>query len=118
MMMWRLRPRNHNPHLAAQTGFDKNGEDLKLFWQALGQMFESDRSAARGEMAARGLIVFRHDSPLGNAPAHQLFARVHLPPLTGPKSEGKPPRSFEDYAAVLKVDRDGLPAGISVEEPL
>ena len=61
-------------HLARQTGFDD--DDLELLLKALEQMFEHDRSAARGEMATRGLYVFRHDSELGNAPAHALFDRL------------------------------------------
>jgi hypothetical protein len=60
--------------LAKQTGFGE--EDLELLWQALEQMFEHDRSAARGEMATRGLYVFKHDSELGNARAHELFERI------------------------------------------
>src|SRR5574338_982044 len=60
--------------LAKQTGFDEN--DLELLWQALENMFEHDRSAARGEMATRGLFVFKHDSELGNAHAHALFDRI------------------------------------------
>ena len=67
-----------NPHLADQTGFDANGDDLALFVKALEQMFETDRSAARGEMTARRLILFKHASKLGNAPAHQLFGRVQV----------------------------------------
>lgn len=63
-------------HLARQTGFDD--DDLELFLKALEQMFEHDRSAARGEMATRGLYVFRHDSELGNAPAHALFDRLTI----------------------------------------
>jgi CRISPR-associated protein Csd2 len=62
--------------LAKQTGFDKN--DLELYWQALAQMFEHDRSAARGQMATRGLYVFEHESELGNAPAHALFERLNV----------------------------------------
>jgi CRISPR-associated protein Csd2 len=63
-------------HLARQTGFDE--VDLELFLKALEQMFEHDRSAARGEMATRGLYVFRHDSELGNAPAHALFDKLTI----------------------------------------
>lgn len=66
--------------LAKQTGF--TGEDLELAWQALGQMFEHDRSAARGQMATRGLYVFEHDSELGNAPAHALFERLTVKSAT------------------------------------
>ncbi len=87
-----------NPFLAAQTGFDH--KDLELFWQALLNMFEHDRSAARGLMSARGLVVFEHQTALGNAPAHQLFARVSERRIT----EG-PARSFSDYQILL----DGQP---------
>lgn len=95
-------------HLADQTKFSE--EDLKLLWNALTNMFEHDRSAARGMMATRKLIVFKHDSALGNAPAHQLFERVVLKR----KDEGKPARGFSDYA--LDVNKAGLPTGISVVE--
>ena len=95
-------------HLANQTGF--NEEDLKLLWDALMNMFEHDRSAARGMMATRKLVVFKHDSALGNAPAHQLFERVSLKR----KDDSKAPRGFSDYA--LDVNKAGLPAGVSVVE--
>ena len=101
-----------NPHLAAQTGFGK--ADLALFWKALEQMFEYDRSAARGQMAARRLIAFEHDSPLGNAPAHKLFDRVKTPPIAADRDA--PPRRFEDYAERVTVDAEGLPAGVTVRE--
>lgn len=78
-------------HLAGQTKF--NDEDLELLWDALKNMFEHDRSAARGEMATRGLYVFKHDSHLGNAPAHKLFELIH-PEL---RDKTKPPRDFSDY---------------------
>jgi CRISPR-associated protein Csd2 len=90
--------------LAKQTGFGE--DDLALLWQALGQMFEHDRSAARGEMATRGLYVFKHDSELGNAPAHALFERIK-PKL---KEGVATARSFEDYS--ITVDENGLPAGV------
>lgn len=83
--------------LAKQTGF--GADDLELLWQALGQMFEHDRSAARGMMATRGLYVFEHDSELGNAPAHALFERLHI----APKEAGTVARSFDAY----RVDFDG-----------
>jgi CRISPR-associated protein Csd2 len=63
-------------HLARQTGFDN--DDLELFFKALEQMFEHDRSAARGQMATRGLYVFEHESELGNAPAHALFEQLRV----------------------------------------
>lgn len=81
--------------LARQTGFD-NG-DLELLWQALGQMFEHDRSAARGEMATRGLYVFEHDSELGNAPAHALFARL----VAAPKNPEQIARGFDAYGVTF-----------------
>jgi CRISPR-associated protein Csd2 len=80
-----------SPHLAAQTGF--SDADLDLLWTALGQMFESDRSAARGEMATRALWVFEHQSMLGNAPAHRLFERIRI----RRKDPSRPARAFEDY---------------------
>lgn len=100
-----------NPHLADQTGFDKNGEDLNLFWKALEQMFETDRSAARGEMSARRLIVFKHQSKLGNAPAHRLFERVAI----RRKSNAEAARSLADYE--ITVNDADLPAGVTIEEP-
>ena len=95
-----------SPHLAAQTGFSE--EDLELLWEALLNMFEHDRSAARGLMATRKLIVFQHDSALGNAPAHALFERVTL----RKSDETKPARSFADYQ--LHLDQESLPPGIKV----
>ena len=77
--------------LAKQTGFDDG--DLELLFQSLEQMFEHDRSAARGEMATRGLYVFKHDGELGNAPAHALFDRLKVKP----KEEGAVTRSFDGY---------------------
>ena len=92
--------------LAKQTGFSE--DDLELLWQALMQMFEHDRSAARGEMATRGLYVFKHDSELGNAHAHALFELV-----TAKKKEGiGAPRSFDDY--IVDVDESHLPAGVAL----
>jgi CRISPR-associated protein Csd2 len=79
-------------HLARQTGFDE--DDLELFFKALEQMFEHDRSAARGEMSTRGLYVFRHDSELGNAPAHALFDRL----VVEPNSVDQVARSFGAYS--------------------
>lgn len=92
--------------LAKQTGFSQ--DDLELLWQALGQMFEHDRSAARGEMATRGLYVFKHDSELGNSPAHALFERIQVQKNT------EVPRSFADYA--VKMDDTAMPTGVAVSK--
>ena len=90
------------------TGFSE--ADLALLWEALENMFDHDRAAARGEMTARRLVVFKHDSDLGNAPAHTLLERVTIRPAPG---RDGPPRGFADY--VVGVDTDGLPSGVSVE---
>lgn len=90
--------------LAKQTGFSE--DDLELLWQSLAQMFEHDRSAARGEMATRGLYVFKHDSELGNAPAHALFDRIRATKKTDV------PRSFADYD--VTVDEAAIPMGVSL----
>ena len=105
-----------NPHLAAKTGFDENGEDLELFWTTLGQMFEYDRSASRGEMAPQALIVFEHESPLGNAPAHKLFERVRVERTGTGHGEWSPARSFADYH--VTVNDDDLPDGISIHRKI
>ena len=78
-------------NLAKQTGFSE--EDLALFWDALKNMFDVDRSAARGLMSAQKLIMFKHNSVLGNAPANRLFDLVKVEK----KNEDKAPRSIEDY---------------------
>jgi CRISPR-associated protein Csd2 len=97
--------------LAQQTGFDD--DDLDLFWRSLTQMFEHDHSAARGEMTARKLISFRHDSALGNAPAHKLFDAVTVERAD---DQNTPPRSFSDYE--VKVSREAIPNGVEVMEHL
>ena len=89
--------------LAKQTGF--GDDDLELVFQALAQMFEHDRSAARGEMSTRGLYVFKHDSELGNAPAHGLFDRLKV----GPKEEGAIARGFDAYS--VQFDGQDLSVG-------
>ena len=94
-------------NLAQQTGFSE--EDLQLFWDALKNMFDFDRSAARGLMSAQKLIVFKHDSPLGNAPANKLFDLVKVEKVC----DGAP-RSFHDY--VVSVDYENVPAMVKVEE--
>lgn len=81
--------------LAKQTGF--GDDDLELVFQALEKMFEHDRSAARGEMSTRGLYVFKHDSELGNAPAHALFERLQVKP----KEEGAVARGFDAYTVAF-----------------
>lgn len=93
-------------HLANQTGF--NEDDLELLWQSLVNMFEHDRSAARGEMATRGLYVFKHDGQLGNAPAYSLFERIQ-PKL---KDGIAIPRSFSDYT--VTVDEANMPSGVQM----
>jgi len=92
--------------LAKQTGF--SDEDLELLWQSLAQMFEHDRSAARGEMATRGLYVFKHDSELGNAPAHALFERIQ-PRM---KDGVTVPRNFTDYE--VTVNETAMPPGVTL----
>lgn len=97
-----------SPHLAAQTGF--SDDDLKLLWNALKVMFELDRSAARGEMSSRKLVVFEHESPLGNFPAHALFDRVK----STRRDLTKPARAYADYD--VTVDKAALPPGITLHE--
>ena len=94
-------------NLAQQTGFSE--DDLALFWEALKNMFDTDRSAARGLMSAQKLIVFKHDSMLGNAPANKLFDLVTVTK----KCDGAP-RSFKDY--FVTIDQDNVPSGVTVEE--
>ena len=98
-----------SPALARQTGFDE--DDLNLLWQALTDMFEHDRSAARGMMSARKLIVFKHASALGNDHASRLFERVKI----RRKDNVSVPRAFEDYS--VTIDRDGL-SGVELIEKL
>lgn len=98
--------------LAERTGFSE--DDLELFWRALANMFEHDRSAARGEMAARKIIVFKHDNAMGNAPAHTLFDRVSVA-RTDTVAEG-PARRYDDYT--VNIDQENMPPGVSVEERL
>jgi CRISPR-associated protein Csd2 len=95
--------------LAERTGF--SDDDLHLLWQALINMFEHDRSAARGEMAARKLIVFEHENVMGNAPAHKLFEAVKIKRVDNGDS---PARSYADYC----VSVDAVPDGVTVRELL
>ncbi len=94
--------------LAEQTGFSE--ADLELFWEALKNMFEHDRSAARGMMATRALIAFEHSSKMGNASAHELFDRVTV---TRANTENGAARKFGDY--VINVKADNLPNGITIK---
>jgi len=97
--------------LANQTGFNK--EDLELFWEALINMFEHDHSAARGKMSARKLVVFEHNSKLGNAPSHKLFDALKVERV---KDSQIPARRFEDY--VVKISADDIPSSVKVIEKL
>jgi CRISPR-associated protein Csd2 len=92
------------------TGF--SNEDLELLWEALINMFEHDHSAARGKMASRKLVVFKHDSELGNAPSHQLFELVKA----SKKAEANPPRSYSDY--IVEIDAANAPSGVTVIEKI
>ncbi len=97
-------------HLASQTKFSEG--DLKLLWDALSNMFEHDRSAARGLMAMKKLIIFRHNSALGNAPAHKLFDLVSVEK----KNKEQPARAFSDYNVI--VDKSAIPQGVELLELL
>jgi CRISPR-associated protein Csd2 len=90
------------------TGFSE--DDLKLLWTAIENMFEVDHSAARGNMAVRNLIVFKHDSELGNCPAYKLFETVHVKR----KENVQVARSYDDYEVV--VDKDSVPSGVEVSQ--
>ena len=92
------------------TGFSQ--EDLELLWQAILNMFENDRSAARGKMAVRRLIVFRHANELGCAPAWKLFDLVKI--TRKDPDTGLPARSFGDYT--VTVDLESLPEGITCQQ--
>ncbi len=96
-----------SPQLASQTGFSQ--EDLALLWEAFSRMFELDRSAARGLMSLRRLIVFEHESPLGSAPAHKLFDLVKVEA----KERGRPARQFTDFTVTV----GSPPKGVTMLEP-
>ena len=100
-------------HLAAQTGFSE--EDLNLLWDSLINAFEHDHSAARGKMNARKLIVFKHDSMLGNAPAHKLFDLVTVKRATDVATP-IPARAFSDYD--VEIDRDNVPQSVTLEDKI
>ncbi|MDR3528459.1 MAG: type I-C CRISPR-associated protein Cas7/Csd2 [Rhizomicrobium sp.] len=109
--------------LAERTGF--SGGDLDLLFEAITNMFEHDHSAARGEMAVRKLVIFRHENALGNAPSHTLFDRItvgrnidgNFRAVDDPGIDNAPPaRKFTDY--MVKIDREGLPGGVEIDERL
>jgi CRISPR-associated protein Csd2 len=87
------------------TGF--NEEDLKLLWEAIINMFEHDHSAARGKMAVRELIVFKHDSIMGNTPSYKLFDTVTVER----RDKNQPARNYSDY--VVNVNTGAIPEGVS-----
>lgn len=95
-----------NPFFADQTGVQS--EDLVGLWQALSNLFDLERSASRGEMAVRGLLVFTHENKLGNAPAHRLFDLVQV----NLRESGKTPRAFRDYE--VTINEEAVPSGITM----
>lgn len=95
-------------HLAEKSGFTP--EDLDLLWEALVNMFDHDRSAARGKMATRKLVIFEHETALGNVPAHKLFDLVTI----SRKDPSRPPRSFGDYE--VAIDTAAVPKGVKLIE--
>lgn len=98
-----------SPRLAAgEKGTGFSDDDLSIFWEALGVMFDHDRSAARGLMGTRRLVAFRHASALGNARSDQLFARVRVESIV------ETPRSYGDFK--VAIDKAGLPVGVEVLE--
>lgn len=92
-------------HLADDTKFSE--EDLDLFFESLQNMFDHDHSAARGQMNARGLYIFKHDSKLGNAPAYKLFDLIDV------KTKSETPRNFSDYSVTFS--KDALPKGVVLD---
>ena len=97
-----------NANLARKvTGFSE--EDLQLLWKAIINMFECDRAAARGNMAVRELIVFKHESELGEAPAYKLFDTVKI----SRNNPEKPARAYSDYT--VTVDESKIPAGVTMQ---
>jgi len=102
---------HYNPYLGHKDASEWNGtgvveDDLKTFWLALEKMFEFDRSAARGEMAPRGLWVFTHDTPLGNHPSHKLFDLIQVKK----KGDVEAPRAYTDYEETV----GNAPAGVTL----
>ncbi len=100
-----------NPVFAEKTGF--NEDDLQLLWTALANLFELDRSAARGTMCTRGLYIFKHESKLGNAQAQRLFESIRVEKKDGAES----PRSLADYTVTLP-GAGSLPQGVTLIDGL
>lgn len=96
-----------SPMLARATGFSE--DDQELFFTALMNMFEHDQAAIRNQMVLRKLVIFRHDSAYGNAPAHKLYERVHIRQI----DPAKPARNYSDF--IVDVDSKDLPKGVSIE---
>ena len=92
------------PHFAKQTGV--TDEDLQQFWDAMVSMWDVDRSAARGTLALRGLYIYTHNNPLGNAPAHRLFERIDIKK----RKEVQAPRDIVDYT--VTINEEDLPSGV------
>ncbi|MDR0940432.1 MAG: type I-C CRISPR-associated protein Cas7/Csd2 [Mediterranea sp.] len=99
-------------NLAKQTGFSE--EDLELFWEALKNMFDNDRSAARGLMSAQKLIIFQHGSPLGNAPANKLFDLVRVEK----NNKNEVARSFTDYQVIVDKEKAEKEYNVTIKELL
>ena len=97
-------------HFAEKTGFSE--EDIEILWDALINMYDHDHSAARGKMNARKLFVFKHDSKLGNAPAHKLFETIDIKKI----NSDMPARSFSDYR--IEVDKSAVPENVTLIEKL
>lgn len=95
-------------NLAAQSGFTE--DDLALLWRGLENMFEDDRSSLRGQMVVRKIIIFKHNSKLGNAPASRLFDLVEV----RPKNAATVARNYKDYE--VTIDREAVPKGIKIIE--
>lgn len=97
-------------NIAAKTGFTE--EDLALLWESIINMFEHDHAAARGKMSVRKLVIFKHNSELGNAQAHKLFELIKV----NKKDSHKPAREYADY--VVEVNNSGVPDGVTLIEKL
>lgn len=97
-------------NIAAKTGFSE--DDLELLWNAITNMFEHDHAAARGKMAVRKLIVFKHDSELGNIQSHKLFELINVTK----KDAEKPARNYSDY--IVEINKTEKPEGVTIIEKL